>query len=95
MAPPTSHSMGTINEDAISNLSLAAELTKNIEMTISPGQDKADLISMITPKLIWTVKDFMLELPQAKTAGTILKGDDAAAAARELARLLREQAKVV
>ncbi len=34
-------------------------------------------------------------LPAAKTSGTVLKGDDAAAAARELARLLREQAKVI
>lgn len=37
-----------------------------------------------------------LELPPAKSGGTILKGeDDPAAAARELARLLREQAKVI
>jgi electron transfer flavoprotein beta subunit len=36
-----------------------------------------------------------LELPAAKTAGTVLKGDDPVAAARELARLLREQAKVI
>lgn len=37
-----------------------------------------------------------LELPAAKSGGTILKGeDDPAAAASELARLLREQAKVI
>ncbi len=37
-----------------------------------------------------------LELPPAKTGGTILKGEeDPAAAARELARLLREQAKAI
>ncbi|MEW6337364.1 MAG: electron transfer flavoprotein subunit beta/FixA family protein [Acidobacteriota bacterium] len=37
-----------------------------------------------------------LELPPAKTGGTILKGEeDPAGAARELARLLREQAKAI
>jgi electron transfer flavoprotein beta subunit len=36
-----------------------------------------------------------LELPAAKTSGTLLKGDDPVAAARELARLLREQARVI
>ncbi len=37
-----------------------------------------------------------LALPPAKTGGVILKGDeDAAGAARELARLLREQAKAI
>jgi electron transfer flavoprotein alpha/beta subunit len=37
-----------------------------------------------------------LELPPAKSGGTILKGEeDPASAARELARLLREQAKAI
>lgn len=36
-----------------------------------------------------------LALPAAKAAGVVLPGDDASAAARELARLLREQAKVI
>ena len=37
-----------------------------------------------------------LDLPPAKSGGTVLKGeDDAAGAARELARLLREQAKAI
>ena len=37
-----------------------------------------------------------LVLPPAKTGGVILKGEeDPAAAARELARLLREQAKAI
>jgi electron transfer flavoprotein beta subunit len=37
-----------------------------------------------------------LALPPSKTGGTILKGEeDPAAAARELARLLREQAKAI
>jgi electron transfer flavoprotein beta subunit len=37
-----------------------------------------------------------LELPPAKSGGTVLKGEeDAAGAARELARLLREQAKAI
>jgi electron transfer flavoprotein beta subunit len=36
-----------------------------------------------------------LALPAAKTSGIVLPGEDAATAARELARLLREQAKVI
>ena len=37
-----------------------------------------------------------LELPPAKSGGTILKGeDDPSGSARELARLLREQAKAI
>ena len=36
-----------------------------------------------------------LELPPPKTAGTIIKGDDPSAAAAELVKLLREEAKAI
>lgn len=43
-----------------------------------------------------TTRWLKLELPPAKAGGTILKGEeDPVAAARELARLLREEAKVI
>ncbi len=54
--------MGVIDERAISNLSLAAELTKNIEMKLSAGKEKREAIASITPKFMWILKDFSLEL---------------------------------
>jgi hypothetical protein len=54
-------SIGVIDERAIANLSLAAELTKNIEMKLG-GSEKRDAIASITPKFLWLVKDFTLEL---------------------------------
>eukprot|EP00826_Nyctotherus_ovalis_P024075 TRINITY_DN1857_c0_g1_i5.p1 TRINITY_DN1857_c0_g1~~TRINITY_DN1857_c0_g1_i5.p1 ORF type:complete len:413 (-),score=144.82 TRINITY_DN1857_c0_g1_i5:438-1676(-) len=54
--------MGVIDERAISNLSLAAELTKNIEMKLSKGKEKREAIANITPKFMWILKDFALDL---------------------------------
>ena len=54
--------MGVIDERAISNLSLAAELTRNIEMKLTEGNEKRDAIANITPKFMWVLKDFSLEL---------------------------------
>ena len=54
--------MGVIDERAIGNLSLAAELTKNIEMKLSSGREKREAIASITPKFMWVLKDFTLEL---------------------------------
>lgn len=54
-------SIGVIDERAIANLSLAAELTKNIEMKLAGGE-KRDAIASITPKFLWLLKDFTLEL---------------------------------
>jgi len=54
--------MGVIDERAISNLSLAAELTKNIELKLTSGKEKRDAIANITPKFMWILKDFTLEL---------------------------------
>jgi len=54
-------SIGVIDERAIANLSLASELTKNIEMKLE-GSEKRDAIATITPKFLWLVKDFTLEL---------------------------------
>ena len=46
----------------------------------------------VAPKIVWE----KLELPARKGAGKILKGeDDAAGAARELVRLLHDEAKVI
>ena len=54
--------MGVIDERAISNLSLAAELTKNIEMKLSKGKEKREALANITPKFMWILKDFALDL---------------------------------
>jgi hypothetical protein len=54
--------MGVIDERAIANLSLAAELTKNIEMKLSKGKEKREAIANITPKFMWILKDFALDL---------------------------------
>jgi len=58
--------MGNIDERAIGNLSLAAELTKNIEMKIAEGKDKREALAAMTPKFVWILKDFTLELKDAQ-----------------------------
>lgn len=55
-------SIGVIDERAIANLSLAAELTKNIEMRLTGGKEKREALANITPKFMWILKDFTLEL---------------------------------
>ena len=55
-------SMGTIDERAIGNLSLAVELTKNIEIKLAAGKDKKEVLATLTPKFLWVVKDFSLGL---------------------------------
>ncbi len=54
--------MGVIDERAICNLSLAAELTKNIEMKLTAGKEKQEALANITPRFMWILKDFTLEL---------------------------------
>jgi len=54
--------VGTIDDRAISNLSLASELTKNIEMKLSSGKDKKEVLATMTPKFLWILKDFTLDL---------------------------------
>ena len=62
MQPNTNNSMGVIDERAIANLSLASELTKNIEMKLTGGKEKREALANITPKFMWILKDFTLEL---------------------------------
>jgi hypothetical protein len=54
--------MGTIDERAIGNLSLAVELTKNIEIKLAAGKDKKEVLATMTPKFLWVLKDFTLNL---------------------------------
>ena len=54
--------MGVIDERTMSCLSIAAELTKNIETKFSSEKEKIDAVASIMPKFMWVLKDFTLEL---------------------------------
>jgi len=56
------NSMQTIDEQAISKLSLAAELSNFINLRSGPSSEKS--IQVVTPKFLWLVRDFALELHQ-------------------------------
>ena len=60
------NSMGAIDEKAINNLSLAADLSSNIAVKANrkSGQTKDDVIADFTPKFMWLLRDFVLELSE-------------------------------
>jgi hypothetical protein len=64
------NSMQTIDENSISSLSLATELSNFISIKAepmkgkNPQQSQDSLISMMTPKFLWLLRDFALELSE-------------------------------
>jgi hypothetical protein len=54
------NSMGQIDENAISNLSLVINLTKHIQLSISKDNDPG--LDTVLPSFMWVVRDFSLQL---------------------------------
>ena len=58
------NSIGAIDENAINNLSLAAKLSANIAVRAGNGVSEDDVIANFTPKFLWLLRDFVLELKE-------------------------------
>mmetsp|Transcript_18854 Transcript_18854/g.18523 ORF Transcript_18854/g.18523 Transcript_18854/m.18523 type:complete len:372 (-) Transcript_18854:431-1546(-) len=58
------NSFGAIDENAINNLSLAAKLSTNIAVRAGKGISEDELISNFTPKFLWLLRDFVLEMKE-------------------------------
>lgn len=59
------NSMGSINENAISNLSLVTQLSENIKLSNKPDDSNTDdalEFHKVFPSFIWVIRDFTLEL---------------------------------
>lgn len=54
--------MQTIDENAIACLSLAAELSNFIKVRSYSNDSKDAMLSSMTPKFLWLLRDFALEL---------------------------------
>ena len=55
------NSVGSLDEAALSNLSLIVNLTKQLQVR-SAGQQDADEMSQYFPSLLWVLRDFALQL---------------------------------
>ena len=58
------NSMGAIDENAINNLSLAAKLSTNIAVRANAGVSEDEVIANFTPKFLWLLRDFVLEMKE-------------------------------
>jgi len=58
------NSFGAIDENAINNLSLAAKLSTNIAVRAGKGVSEDEVISNFTPKFMWLLRDFVLEMKE-------------------------------
>ena len=67
------NTIGVIDEGAINSLSTAAELSKIVVVSNS-NDNREDLLASLTPKFIWLLKDFTLEL-QDSNGKTITEND--------------------
>ena len=56
--------MGGINENSINDLSLTLQLPRNIQ--ISPEESSEHSLSFYTPKLLWALRDFTLDIQDQK-----------------------------
>jgi hypothetical protein len=59
------NSVGVIDEQAISQLSLTTTLSKNIVVTNNKDANDEYSLSYYTPKFMWIIRDFTLELQDA------------------------------
>jgi hypothetical protein len=53
--------MGTIDENALQNLSLIVNLSKQIQVSSSKSSDPEE-VSKFFPQFMWVVRDFSLKL---------------------------------
>lgn len=58
------NSFGAIDENAINNLSLAAKLSTNIAVRAGKGVSQDEMIANFTPKFLWLLRDFVLEMKE-------------------------------
>lgn len=58
------NSMQTIDEQAISCLSLATELSNFIKFRSFSNDNKEAMLSQMTPRFLWLLRDFALELKE-------------------------------
>ena len=57
------NSVGSIDENAIQNLSLVINLTKNIQLSANPDEDEdPEDLAQYFPTFFWVVRDFALQL---------------------------------
>lgn len=56
------NSVGTIDETALSNLSLVCNLTKHIQVRASSSDQMSDDLSKHFPQFMWVLRDFALQL---------------------------------
>jgi electron transfer flavoprotein beta subunit len=82
-----------LNEPRYPSLKGIMASKKAVIQVLTPADLGVDETALAGPQA--TGRWRSLALPPAKTSGVVLPGEDAATAARELARLLREQAKVI
>lgn len=62
------NSVGCIDEIAVSQLNLTTTLSSNIEMTVnkSKSSDVETGLAYFTPKFLWLLRDFTLEIQNSK-----------------------------
>jgi hypothetical protein len=63
------NSVGSIDENALQNLSLVVNLTKSIQVAANPHEDEEDdpeELSSYFPSFYWVVRDFALQLIDAE-----------------------------
>jgi hypothetical protein len=60
------NSVGVIDENSINELSLTTQLSKNIAVSAEEGAASDLTLSYYTPKFLWLLRDFTLELLDAK-----------------------------
>jgi len=58
------NSVGSIDENSINDLSLTTQLSRNIAISTEESSDHA--LSYYTPKFLWALRDFTLELQDAR-----------------------------
>jgi len=58
------NSVGSIDENSINDLSLTTQLSKNI--AVSSDESTEHVLSYYTPKFLWALRDFTLELQDSK-----------------------------
>ena len=56
------NSLGSIDENALNNMSLIVNLTKNLQVRASDSELDVDEVSLYFPSFLWVIRDFSLQL---------------------------------
>lgn len=60
------NSFGTLDENAINDLSLITQFANYIQLTAEGGVSTEQVLPYYTPKFIWLLRDFMLEIQDSR-----------------------------